>query len=44
MDEEKKRQAEVLALIERLPKEATIEDFNRVRLNIVFVPSKERLH
>jgi hypothetical protein len=43
-DEEKKRQAEVLALIAKMPKDATIEDFNRVRMNIVFVPPKERMH
>jgi hypothetical protein len=42
-DEEKERAA-VLALIAKLPKDATIEDFNRVRLNIVFVPPQKRLH
>jgi hypothetical protein len=41
-DEEKERAA-VLALIAKLPEDATIDDFNRVRLNIVFVPPK-RLH
>jgi hypothetical protein len=42
-DEDKKRQAAVLRDIAKLPKDATIEDFNRQRLNIIIIP-KPRLH
>jgi hypothetical protein len=42
-DEDKKRQAEVLAIIRKLPKGTTIEEWNAQRFNIV-VPEKQRLH
>lgn len=38
-----KKQAAVLAAIAKLPKDATIEDFNRLRLNIV-IPEKQKLN
>jgi hypothetical protein len=42
-DEDRRKQAEVLAFIASLPKDATIADFNRLRLNIV-IPEKRKLH
>jgi hypothetical protein len=44
-DDEKEKQAAVLALIARLPKDATIEDFNRLRLGAnIIVPGKPSQH
>jgi hypothetical protein len=42
-DEDRKKQAAVLAAIAKLPKDATIEDFNRQRFNIV-IPAKPKVH
>jgi hypothetical protein len=42
-DEDRKKQAAVLALIAALPKDATIEDFNRQRFNIVIL-DKPKVH
>jgi hypothetical protein len=42
-DEDRKKQAQVLAMIAKLPKDATIEDFNRQRLNII-IPDKPKVH
>jgi hypothetical protein len=42
-DGDKKKQAAVLAAIAKLPKDATIEDFNRQRLNII-IPEKQKLN
>jgi hypothetical protein len=42
-DEDRKKQAAVLAVIAKLPKDATIEDFNRQRLSII-IPEKQKLH
>ena len=47
MDEEdKKKQAAVLALIAKLPKDATIEDFNRLRFgaNLILPEKQKKLH
>jgi hypothetical protein len=40
--EDRKKQKAVLALIARLPKNASIEDFNRIRFgaNIIAAPQK----
>jgi hypothetical protein len=44
MDEnERKKQEAVLAAIAKLPKDATIEDYNRQRFNIV-IPEKPKVH
>jgi hypothetical protein len=44
-DEDKKRQAEVLAMIAKLPKDATIADFNRLRLmSSIIIPEKQKVH
>ena len=42
-EDDRKKQAEVLAAIAKLPKDATIEDYNRQRLNII-TPEKQKLH
>jgi hypothetical protein len=42
-EEDKKRQAEVLAAIAKLPQGTTIEQWNAHRLTVV-VPEKQRLH
>jgi len=43
--DEKQKQAEVLALIAKLPKDATIEDFLRQRFSAnVIVPDKQKTH
>jgi hypothetical protein len=44
MDEEdRKKQAAVLAAIAKLPKDITIEDWNRQRLSVI-VPEKPKVH
>jgi hypothetical protein len=42
-DDEKQKQAAVLAAIAKLPKDISIEDWNRQRLNIV-IPDKTTIH
>jgi hypothetical protein len=42
-DEDRKKQAAVLAAIAKLPKDATIEDFNRQRFSVV-IPDKPKVH
>jgi hypothetical protein len=42
-EEDKRKQAAVLAAIAKLPKDITIEDWNRQRFNIV-IPEKRTLN
>jgi hypothetical protein len=42
-EEDRKKQAAVLAAIAKLSKDATIDDFNRQRLSVI-VPEKQKLH
>jgi hypothetical protein len=42
-DDDRKKQAAVLAAIAKLPKDISIEEWNRQRFNIV-IPEKQKLH
>jgi hypothetical protein len=43
-DDDRKKQAAVLAEIKRLPKDISIEEWNRQRLNIVIPEKQKKLH
>jgi hypothetical protein len=44
-DEDRKKQAAVLAEIAKLPKDATIEDYNRLRLSAnIVIPQQKKPH
>jgi hypothetical protein len=44
-DEDLKKQAAVLAAIAKLPKDVTIEDFNRLRLSSsIIIPERPKVH
>jgi hypothetical protein len=44
-DDELKERAAVLAMIAKLPKDATIADFNELRFRVFIIPEdQERMH
>ena len=44
-DDELKERAAELAMIAKLPKDATIADFNKLRFKVIIIPeAEERLH